>query len=181
MVCARCIRTVKKIVQDAGIEESEVELGEVMLSSPLTNDQKMQVKNALHQEGFELLDDRQSQIVERIKNLVIAEIHHQQGMKKETVTFSDFLARELAHDYSYLSKLFSSVEGITIEKYIITQKIERVKELIIYDEMNLQEISHLMNYSSSQHLSNQFRQVTGMSPTEFRQTHSHDRRHLDHI
>lgn len=181
MVCARCIRTVRNIMSDAGVDVDDVQLGEVVITSPLTDVQKMLLINAFHDEGFELLDDKHSRIVERIKNLVISEIHYQQGMKKETVNFSDFLAGELGHDYSFLSKLFSAVEGITIEKYIITQKIERVKELIIYDEMNLQEISYQLNYSSSQHLSNQFRQVTGMTPTEFRQTHSHARRHLDHI
>ncbi len=181
MVCSRCIRTVEKIFSGAGVKPEGVVLGRATLKSSPSEDQLNLITKGLHEEGFELLDDKQSRIVERIKTLLISEIHYQQGIKKESVNFSDFLARALEHDYSYLSKLFSAVEGITIEKYMITQKIERVKELIIYDEMNIQEISHLLNYSSSQHLSNQFRQVTGMTPTRFKQTHSHERRHLDHI
>ena len=181
MVCARCIRTVVRIFSESGIHPIDVQLGEATIETLPTQDQWLAIQAGLQDEGFELLDDQQSQLIERIKNLVIAEIHHPQGLKKKTINFSEFLARQLGHDYSYLSKLFSSVEGITIEKYNIAQKIERVKELLVYDEMNLQEISYLLSYSSSQHLSNQFRQVTGMTPTEFKQTHSHERRHLDHI
>ncbi|MDQ3017861.1 MAG: helix-turn-helix transcriptional regulator, partial [Bacteroidota bacterium] len=164
----RCIRTVGRILTDAGLQVSHVALGEAIVTTEISLTQNEKIRAALVQEGFELLDDKNSRLVERIKNLIIAEIHYDEGKKNESSNFSDFLSRQTNHEYSFLSKLFSSVAGMTIEKYIISQKIERVKEWLIYDELSLQEIAYRFSYSSSQYLSNQFKQVTGMSPTTFK-------------
>jgi AraC-like DNA-binding protein len=138
------------------------------------------VEQGLEAEGFQLLNDRNSRKVEQIKNLIVNEIHHASGKKPSTMNFSDFLTREISHDYSQLSKLFSAVEGITIEKYVIAQKIERVKELLVYNELSLSEIAWQMEYSSPQHLSRQFRQVTGLTPSQFKYEHQrHERKSLD--
>ena len=181
MVCQRCVNTVRQVLTQAGFEVINVRLGEAEIEGKLDKDQKEIAGNLLKNEGFELLDNRTGKFVEQIKHLIIAEIHHERGLKKETMNYSDFLSRQTRHDYSHLSKLFSSIEGITIEKYILAQKVERVKELLVYDELSLGEISFRLGYSSSQHLSNQFRQVTGMTPTAFKNTHPHDRQHLDHV
>lgn len=181
MVCMRCVRTVKNLFHEAGVSIEKVELGEVHLANDLTAAQRAHIEISLKQEGFELLNDRNSKIVSQIKNLIIDEIHYGAGKKKEQINFSDFLARFTGHEYSLISKLFSVVEGITIEHYIIAQKIEKAKELLVYDELSLNEISHRLNYSSSQHLSTQFRQITGMTPTAFKKDHRHRRQHLDHV
>lgn len=182
MVCARCLRTVAQLLTAAGLGAQKVQLGEVALSTSPTPVQLAAFRQGLEAEGFELLDDRNSQLVAQIQNLVIGEIHHAANKRPETMNFSDFLARETGHDYSQLSKLFSAVEGITIEKYIIAQKIERVKELLVYNELSLSEIAWQTGYSSTQHLSNQFRQVTGLTPTQFKDEHrKHGRKPLDAI
>lgn len=180
MVCARCERTVERLLTAAGLEVKNLRLGEADIEGALSLPQMEKLRNALQMEGFELLDDRSSRLIGQVKNLIIQEVHHE-SQKPETMNFSDFLAKKTAQDYSHLSKLFSSVEGVTIEKYIIAQKIERVKELLVYDELTLSEIAWRLGYSSSQHLSNQFRQVTGMTPTQFKIGHGHGRKHLDHI
>ena len=180
MVCARCVRTVGRLLTAAGLEATNVQLGEVALAAPPTAAQLAALRQNLEAEGFELLDDRNSRLVEQIKNLIINEIHHDSSKKPETMNFSDFLARETGHEYSQLSKLFSGVEGVTIEKYIIAQKIERVKELLVYDELSFGEIAWQTGYSSTQHLSNQFRQVTGLTPKQFKSEHqAHGRKALD--
>lgn len=180
MVCARCIRTVRRLFQEAGIDPERVHLGEVDISQPISSPQMALLRQNLEAEGFELLDDRNSRLVMQIKTCLVNEIHHNAGKKPENMNFSDFLARETGHEYSQLSKLFSQVEGLTIEKYIILQKIERVKELLVYDEMNLAEIAWQLGYSSTQHLSNQFRQVTGLTPSLFKKEHhQHGRKPLD--
>ena len=180
MVCQRCINTVRKIFNDSGYPVTSIQLGEVELVQSISAEGKNIISRALHDEGFDLLDDKNSRLVEQIKNLIISEIHHEAGKKSELENFSEYIASQTRHDYSYLSKLFSAVEGITIEKYIISQKIERVKELLVYDELTLSEIAFRLGYSSSQHLSNQFRQITGMTPTAFKSGH-HSRKHIDHI
>lgn len=181
MVCARCIRTVSRLLSEAGIAVDNIELGEVKTTSLLDTAQIDRFRLQLRAEGFELLDDRNSRLVEQIKNLIINEIHHDAGKKPETMNFSAFLARKTHHDYSYISKLFSGVEGITIEKFIILQKTERVKELLIYNELSLSEIAFQTGYSSTQHLSNQFRQVTGLTPTQFKSEHQRVRKAIDTI
>ena len=181
MVCQRCINAVTSILRHNGMEVMDVRLGEAEITSQPSRQQEDQIRHALKAEGFEWLDQKSSRLVEQVKSLVIHEIHHGNGKKKSSTPYSVYLSRETGHDYSHLSKLFSSVEGITIEKYIIAQKIERAKELLIYGELSLAEISDALEYSSSQHLSTQFKQVIGMTPTEFRKSHDRHRHHLDHM
>ena len=181
MVCQRCMNTVRRVIEQAGIEVENVQLGEVQLKQVPTQTQRNKITSALHEEGFELLDDKTSRIVSQIKTLIIEEIHLGKGKKPETMNFSTFIAKSIGTDYSYLSKLFSTVAGVTIERYIISQKIERAKELLSYEELSVSEIAWQLGYSSSQHLSNQFRSVTGLSPLDFKKYHRHDRKHLDHV
>ena len=182
MVCARCIRSVEHLLTEAGLEAKKVRLGEALLAISPNPAQLTQLRQSLESEGFELLDDRNSQIIAQIKNLVVNEIHHATANKSEAMNFSDFLARKTGYDYTQISKLFSSVEGLTIEKYIIAQKIERVKELLIYNELSFGDIAFQTGYSSTQHLSNQFRQVTGMTPTQFKAERTlHGRKPLDAV
>ena len=182
MVCARCVRTVSRLLTEVGLEAQAVRLGEAELAASPAPAQLAALRQSLETEGFELLDDRSSQLVAQIKSLVVNEIHHASGKKPVAMNFSDFLARETGHEYSQLSKLFSAVEGVTIEKYIIAQKIERVKELLVYDELSFGEIAWQTGYSSTQHLSNQFRQVTGLTPTQFKAEHRrHGRKTLDTV
>ena len=177
----RCIKTVGRILEESGLKVSGIKLGEAEIEGNVDLNKKAIIGQQLQAEGFELIDDKNSKIIEQIKTLIINEIHYESGLKKETMNFSEFLAQQTGHDYSFLSKLFSGIEGITIEKYIISQKIERVKELLIYDELNLNEIAFRMGYSSSHHLSNQFKQLIGMTPTEFKKGHGRERKHIDHI
>ncbi len=182
MVCLRCIRSVSRMLAEMGLAVQHIRLGEVELADSPTATQLDSLRRSLEKEGFELLDDRNKRLVVEVKSLIINEIHHDLGKKPEAVNFSDFLAKETGHEYSQLSKLFSAVEGLTIEKYIIAQKIERVKELLVYDELSFGEIAWQTGYSSSQHLSNQFRQVTGLTPTQFKAEHrQHGRKPLDSV
>ena len=182
MVCPRCIRTVERLLTQQNLSVKHVQLGEAELFKAPDNEQLSVLRESLELEGFELLDNRNSRLVEQVKNLIISEIHHGAGKKPETMNFSDFLAGETGHEYSQLSKLFPLVEGVTIEKYLIAQRIERVKELLVYGEQTLSEIAWQTGYSSTQHLSKQFRQVTGMTPTEFKSGHERtDRKTLDAV
>lgn len=173
MVCPRCVSAVEGILHDLNISFTPpILLGEVQLVTPLSSEKKQTLATALSDAGFVLLEEKEDVQINRIKQVVIEWIHHgRQGPTK--VNVSQYLAREVGADYSSLSKLFSAYEGITIEKYIIKQKIEKAKELLIYGEKSLTEISYLLDYSSPQHLSRQFKQVTGLSPTEFQKTHGH--------
>lgn len=173
MVCPRCISAVEGIMNELDIPFTPpVLLGEVELVFPLSSEKKEMLSTALSDAGFVLLEEKEDVQINRIKQVIIDWIHHgRQGPKK--INVSQYIAQEVGADYSSLSKLFSSYEGITIEKYIIKQKIERAKELLIYGEQSLTEISYLLDYSSPQHLSRQFKQVTGMSPTDFQHTHGH--------
>lgn len=181
MVCARCIRTVEKLFAETGLPTQNMQLGEVETAAEPTVEQLLLLKKSLEAEGFDLLEDRASRLVEQVKTLAVNEIHHA-PRKPEAMNFSDFLARETRHDYAHLSRLFSSVEGVTIEKFVISQRIERVKELLIYDELSLGEIAFQIGYSSTQHLSNQFKQVVGMTPTAFKSNHrAHGRKSLDRV
>lgn len=157
-----------------------IELGEVKINEELTKGNLEQIRQVLTGNGFELIDDRKSKIINRIKTLIIEFIHYDRE-KPEHINLSDFLAGELDHDYSYLSNLFSSVEGITIEKYLIHQKIEKVKELLVYDELSLNEISFQLGYSSVQHLSNQFKKITGLTPSHFKKIKNSRRNPLDKV
>ena len=182
MVCARCLRTVGRLAGEAGLATKSIQLGEIKLDASPAPEQLATFRASLETEGFELLDDRTSRLVEQVKTLVIGEIHHAAGRRPAAMNFSEFLARETLHEYGQLSRLFSSVEGMTIEKFVIAQKIERAKELLLYDELTLAEIADQIGYSSPQHLSNQFRQATGMTPTEFKSGHrQHGRKPLDGV
>lgn len=179
MVCNRCIMVVNDELEKLGLHPASVELGEVVLSEELSDIQKDQVKSALEKVGFELIDNRKSQLIERVKTLLIELVHRQNNQLNTNL--SDYLIQQLGHDYSSISTLFSEVEGTTIEKYYIAQKIERVKELLVYDELSLSEIAHLLNYSSVAHLSKQFKKTTGLTPSHFKQIGALKRKPLDEL
>lgn len=181
MVCNRCIRVVREELGHAGFAVAAIALGEVTLTGGLAPGDKQRIAELLAKEGFELIDDRRRTIIERIKTLIIAKIHHGDPEELERILFSQYLASAITMDYGYLSSLFSSVENITIEKFVILQKTERVKELLTYDQLTLAEIAWRLGYSSSQHLSNQFRKTTGMTPTEFKRLAVHPRKPLDKV
>lgn len=179
MVCPRCITAVRNEFEKIGVSPLEVKLGEVTLDNDLSLDEKSQIIHSLEKLGFEWMDDRKSKIIEKIKNLIITNIHHQNEALE--LNLSDWLSDAIHQDYHSLSKLFSEVEGTTIEKYYISQKIEKVKELLIYDELSLSEIADRLHYSSVAYLSNQFKKVTGISPSNFKQNHSSERKFLDQV
>jgi len=180
MVCPRCIKVVKDEFEGLGLSVERVELGEVTISSTVSTEEIEKIKTVLNRNGFELIDDKKGRIIERIKTLLIERIHFsEKGF--ESLNTSVVLSKELGHDYSYLSHLFSSVEGITIEKYMINQKIEKVKELLVYDELSLSEIAFMLGYSSVQHLSNQFKKVTGLTPSHFKKLKENKRKPLNEV
>ncbi|MFA5047193.1 MAG: AraC family transcriptional regulator, partial [Paludibacter sp.] len=167
MVSARCKMVVKEELKKLGLHFIVVDLGEVDIMENISGEEREQVKAALLSVGFELMDDKRAVLIERIKNVIIEMVHHTDEPIK--VNFSDYLSEKLNHDYTYLANLFSEVQGTTIEQFVISHKIERIKELIIYDELNITEIAWKMNYSSVAHLSNQFKKMTGLSPSHFKQ------------
>jgi AraC family transcriptional regulator len=175
MVCRRCIHVVGDVTQKLGLKDAKVEMGVLKLSYPTDKETLCQLSDKLSLYGFELLDTAKTRLIEQIKNAVISKIHHADTLDIK-VNWSALLSALLNHDYTYLSTLFSSVEGITLEQFIIRQKIERVKELLFYDELNLNEISYKLGYSSVQHLSTQFKKVTGETPSQFRLSHGAENR-----
>ncbi|WP_134092080.1 AraC family transcriptional regulator [Olivibacter sp. XZL3] len=179
MVCDRCVLVVAGELKKIGINAQKITLGEVTLEKELTADQKEQLDQALLDLGFEPIDSKKGRIIEKIKTVIINMVHH--SHHDEKTNLSDLLSKALHHDYNYLSNLFSEVEGITIEKYFIAQKIEKVKELLVYDELSLSEIALRMNYSSVAYLSNQFKKVTGLTPSHFRQIREEKRKPLDKV
>lgn len=168
---------VKEELYRLGIMYSFVELGEVEIPTPLDFNQKERLKQALLRSGLELMDSKKSILIERIKKVIVTVIHDTDEPLK--INFSDHLASKLNHDYTYLANLFSEVEGITIEHYIIYHKIERVKELLVYNELSLTQISYLLHYSSVAHLSNQFKKITGLTPSHFKRLKDYRRKSLD--
>ena len=166
MVSSRCKMLVKQELIKLNLHFIIVELGEVEIMENISGEQREQVKIALFNSGLELMDDKRSILIEKIKNTVIEMVYYTDQIIK--TNFSDFLTKKLNHDYTYLANLFSEVQGTTIEQFIISHKIERIKELIIYGELNITEIAWKMNYSSVAHLSNQFKKVTGLSPSHFK-------------
>ncbi|MES2454420.1 MAG: helix-turn-helix domain-containing protein [Bacteroidota bacterium] len=179
MVCNRCKMVVKAELERLDLHPSVVELGEVKLEKDLTEAEKSNVAQVLEGLGFELIDDKKSRLIEKIKTLIIELIHqHNSDLK---INLSHFLSEQIGHEYNYLSNLFSEVEGTTIEKYFIAQKTERVKELLVYDELSLSEIAFKLNYSSVAHLSNQFKKVTGLTPSHFKQIKVEKRKPLDEV
>lgn len=179
MVCPRCIESVQGVFHELDLAITDIALGKVVLTETIKPNQKEKLKIQLATKGFELLDDKQSQIINEIKSIIIQEIHHNKELS--LVNFSTLLAQKLHYDYAYLSRLFSSVEGRTVEKFIMSQKIEKVKELMTYKEMTLSEIAFNMNYSSYAHLSAQFKKVTGMSPSTFKNLQEGKRQFLDEV
>jgi AraC-like DNA-binding protein len=167
MVCIRCKMVVKDELTKLGLHYTSVELGEAEVVEVLSPEQHDQFRDALVKSGLELMDDKKSVLIQKIKNVIVELIHYTD--EPLTVNFSVFLSTKLDYDYTYLANLFSEVQGITIEKFIITHKIERVKELLVYNELNLTEIAYLMHYSSVAHLSAQFKKITGLTPSHFRQ------------
>lgn len=179
MVCNRCIMVVNDLFLKSGLKPVSTELGQVTLKNKLTEQQRKNIKEKLETLGFELINDKRSMLIEQTKNILIELIHQKNGLLKNNL--SDYISEKTHHDYSYISNLFSSIENTTIEKYYITQKIERVKELLVYDELNLNEIADLLNYSSTAHLSSQFRKVTGLTPSHFKQIKINKRKPIDKI
>jgi AraC-like DNA-binding protein len=167
MVSERCKIVVKDELRKLGLHFIIVDMGVVEIMENLADNQREEVRAALHKSGLELMDDKKAVLIEKIKNVIIEMVHYKDDLPK--VNFSDYLAEKLDYDYTYLANLFSEVQGTTIEKFIISHKIEMVKELIIYDELSLSEIAWKMHYSSVSHLSNQFKKVTGLSPSHFKQ------------
>jgi YesN/AraC family two-component response regulator len=177
MVSIRCKMIVKSELEKLGLHLGTVDLGEVETNESLTSHQLEQLKLALQQSGLELMDDRKAILIGKIKSIIIEMIHYTDERPKSN--FSDYLTEKMEYDYTYLANLFSEVTGITIEQFIIAHKIEKVKELLIYDELNLTQISYKLNYSSVAHLSNQFKKVTGLTPTFFKQLRQKKRRTED--
>lgn len=179
MVCRRCKMVVKNELENLGLHPVSVELGEVVILESDIEHVIQTLRMNLQTLGFTIIDDKKSQTIDKIKNLIIDLVQNKNNQIKSNL--SDYLIEHLAQDYSSLSKLFSEVEGITIEKYFIHQKIEKVKELLMYDEMTLNEMAFLLNYSSVAHLSNQFKKVTGFSPSHYKQLKEKKRRQIEDL
>jgi AraC-like DNA-binding protein len=179
MVCPRCIMSVEQILKENGFQPKSVQLGEVELLKEANKKQLQKLSDELQKVGFELLDDQKTQLIEKIKTLLIEEV--QKGDIEEHFSIQKFLSNKILKDYSSLSKLFSEVEGITIEQFFILQKIEKTKEWLTYNELSLSEIAINLGYSSTQHLSNQFKKLTGMTPTAFKSLGAGLRKTIDKI
>jgi AraC-like DNA-binding protein len=179
MVSIRCKMLVKEELQKLGLHFTNVNLGEVTIMENITEVQREAFKNALHLAGLELMDDKRAMLIEKIKNVVIEMIHYADDLPK--TNFSDYLAEKLQYDYTYLSNLFSETQATTIEHFIIVHKIEKVKELITYDELNLTEIAYKLHYSSVAHLSHQFKKITGLTPSFFKGLKYKKRNTIDNL
>ena len=179
MVSLRCKMMVKEELKKLGLHFVIVDLGVVKILEEISSEQFEELKINLLKSGLELLDDKKSILIEKIKNVIIEMVHYSDELPK--VNYSDYISEKLNYDYTYLSNMFSEVKGINIQQFIINQKIERVKELILYDELNLTEISYKLNYSSVSHLSNQFKKITGLSPSFFKQLKQKRNQNLENI
>jgi AraC-like DNA-binding protein len=179
MVSLRCKMMVKEELQKLGLRHIIVDLGMVEILEDITPKQRSELKVNLLKSGLELLDDKKSILIERIKGIIIEMIHHTDELPK--VNYSDYISEKLGYDYTYLANTFSEVKGITIQQFIIMHKIEKVKELLIYDELNLTEISYRLHYSSVAHLSNQFKKVTGLTPTFYKQLKDKRKQNLEDL
>ncbi len=179
MVCPRCITSVEQILEKNHLQAKYVRLGEVELIKEPEKEKLEQFAEDLKQTGFELLDDQKTQLIEQVKNLLIQKV--QSGNIEERFSISKYISDNIYKDYSSISKLFSEVEGITIEQFFILQKIEKTKELLIYDEHSLSQIAFNLGYSSTQHLSNQFKKFTGMTPSQFKQLGAAHRKPIDNV
>ena len=179
MVSLRCIMMVKEELKQLGLKYITVDLGVVDIMEDITQHQHDQLKKNLLKSGLELLDDKRTILIEKIKGVIIEMIHYADELPK--VNYSDYISEKLHYDYTYLANIFSEVKGITIQQFIIIHKIEKVKELLLYDELNLTEISYKMNYSSVAHLSNQFKKVTGLSPSFYKQLKQKRNENLENL
>ncbi|HQY19907.1 MAG TPA: AraC family transcriptional regulator [Ignavibacteria bacterium] len=179
MVCDRCIMVVKNELEKLGYMANHIVLGEATINEVLNDQEKAIIENNLKEFGFELIDDKNSSLIEKVKNLIIDLVHNHDNELK--INLSEYLESNIHKDYTYLSNLFSESQGITIEKYYIRQKIERVKELIVYDELTLSEISFNLGYSSVAYLSSQFKKITGLTPGHFKKIKSIKRKSLDEL
>lgn len=179
MVCNRCKMVVKAELEKLGFRPVVVELGEVTLDYDLSGEEKSKIGEALQMVGFEIIDDKKGRLIEKIKTSIVELVQEHNNELKNNL--SDYLSSRLNHDYTYITNLFSEVEGTTIEKYFIAQKIEKVKELLVYDELSLSEIAFQLNYSSVAYLSNQFKKVTGLTPRHFKNIQTIRRKSLDEV
>jgi AraC family transcriptional regulator len=180
MVCARCIKVVKEELEKLNLNIENIILGEAVVSSAREiNENK--IREVLELNGFELIDDKQAKIIEKVKVLVIELIQKQSEDQLTNVHFSDYILKKIDKSYQYISSLFSSHEGVTLETYIINQKIEKVKELLVYNELSLTEIAYRLGYSSVQHLSSQFKKITGLTPSQFKNLREKRRKPLDKV
>jgi AraC-like DNA-binding protein len=179
MVSNRCKLAVRDELKKLGLHFIVVDLGEVEIMENISMEKREMLKVGLSESGLELMDDKRAILIERIKNIIVEMIHHSEEVIK--VNFSDYLSAKLDHNYTYLANLFSEVQGSTIEQFIISHKIERIKELMIYGELNITEIAWKMNYSSVAHLSSQFKKVTGLSPSHFNQLKDKRRNPIEDI
>ncbi|TVQ07218.1 MAG: AraC family transcriptional regulator [Bacteroidetes bacterium] len=179
MVSQRCKLKVTEELTKLNIDFLSIDLGTVELTEDITLEQHERLKENLLSSGLELMEDKKSILVERVKNSIIKMIHESEDLPK--VNYSDYISEQLDYDYTYLSNIFTEVKGITIQQYIINNKIERVKELLLYNELNLTEISYKLHYSSVAHLSNQFRKVTGLSPSFFKQLKHNRKENLENL
>jgi AraC family transcriptional regulator len=180
MVCGRCIRVVREELEKLGLRVRSVELGEVVIAETKNVDLR-KIQLVLERNGFELIADRKVRIIERVKLAILKLVQQDQRIAPLKLNYSEYIAREVGQEYHYLSSLFSSLENTTIEQYIILQKIERVKELLKYGELTLSEISFALGYSSVQHLSTQFKKVTGFTPSAFKDLKKGLRKPLDRV
>ncbi|MBK8748722.1 MAG: helix-turn-helix transcriptional regulator [Saprospiraceae bacterium] len=179
MVCNRCIMVVKQELENLGLNPIHVTMGEAVLKKNPSVKKMQQLNSRLFQLGFEILDDQKQKQIEKIKSLLIRKV--QSGDVEEHFSISEYLSTALHKEYSYISRLFSEVEGITVEQFFILQKTEKVKELLVYGEQNLSEISFFLGYSSVAHLSAQFKKVTGLTPSQFKKIGSTNRKSLDSV
>ena len=179
MISNRCKLAVKEELQKLGLHFVVVDLGEIEIMEDMTPEQHQQLQLGLLSAGLELMDDKRAVLIERIINIITEMIHHSEELPK--VNYSDYISEKLNYDYTYLSNLFSEVKGITIQQFIIVHKIEKVKELLLYDELNLTEISYKMHYSSVAHLSNQFKKITGITPSNYKQLRDKGRKSIEEL
>jgi AraC family transcriptional regulator len=179
MVCPRCIRVVREELLKLGLHVVRIELGEVEIRQQPDDGLRDKVKSILEENGFALIEDQKMKIIESIKRSIIEHIYDERENPSKRTSLSRYLSKKIGYDYNYLSTLFSTIEGTTIEKYFIHQRIERVKELLKYEELTLSEIAYRLHYSSAQHLSGQFKQITGFSPTEFKNLVGNHRKPID--
>lgn len=179
MVSLRCKMVVQDELLKLGLPYSQLDLGMVEVINDITEPQRAQLKKNLYKSGLELLDDKRAILIEKIKNVIIEMIHHSDELPR--ANYSDYISEKINYDYTYLSNVFSEVKGITIQQFIIINKIERAKELLLYDELNLTEISYKLHYSSVAHLSNQFKKITGLSPSFYKQMKQKRKSNLENM